>query len=260
MKKTLLLAAACTLLAGCHKHICQEYQDVDPQDYPIAISYTAEKITIDGKLDENIWRQVPESRLRQVPFFKGPEKSANRVKQDAFQHAEVRLAYDKDYLYIAAKLYDEDIVQLDTEHQKQSYSNGDIFEFFLKPKNKTYYWEFYVSPQNKRTSFFFPSSGMLIANNFRQDNFIESMRSAVQINGTLNDSSDRDKFWTLELAIPLKVLEAKGAEFSMRNGWTALLARYNYDMRFRYVQLSAYPLTPVAGNHLIEYYGDLHFE
>ena len=260
MKKALLFAAACSLLAGCHNHLCQKYRDVDPADHPLTITRTAEKIAIDGKLDEKIWQQTPAYNLQQTAFFKGPERSMKRLDQDVFQQAEIRLAYDKENLYVAAKLYDEDIIQMDNEHQMPSYNNGDIFELFIKPKNKPFYWEIYVSPQNKRTSFFFRSSGVLIASNFAKSNFIESMRSAVQINGTLNKSEDRDKFWTFELAVPLKELDVKGEKFTAENPWTVLLARYNYDTSFRYVQLSTYPPLPIANNHLIEYYGDLKFK
>ena len=71
---------------------------------------------------------------------------------------------------------------------------------------------------------------------------------------------DRDKFWTFELAIPLKDLAEKGVPFDGAEPWQVLGARYNYDVNFRYFQLSTYPPTPVAGNHLVEYYGDMNFK
>ena len=83
---------------------------------------------------------------------------------------------------------------------------------------------------------------------------------AARINGTLNDSDDRDKGWSFELAIPVSDLAEKGVPFDGKEPWKLLLARYNYDVNFRYVQLSTYPPTPVAGNHHVEYYGDIQFK
>lgn len=248
------------LLAGCCCNTCVDFKEVDPADYPITALKTSEKITIDGKLDEKIWQQSQPCSLKFVPFFKGYGKALANVNKDKFQNAEIYLAYDKNYLYVAGRLYDEDIIQYDKNHQTHCYINGDTFELFLKPKNKPYYWEIYVSPQNARSSFFYLSPGAVLTYGRHMDHFIKGMRSAVQIDGTLNDSDDRDKGWSFELAVPVKDLAVKGVPFDGKAPWQVLPARYNYDVTFRYPQLSTYPPTPVAGNHLVEYYGDIQFK
>jgi hypothetical protein len=35
----------------------------------------------------------------------------------------------------------------------------------------------------------------------------EGMKSAIYLNGTLNDNTDKDKYWTIEMAIPYSSLE-----------------------------------------------------
>ena len=261
MKKEIFGAAvSALLLAGCCCNTCVDFKEVDPADYPVSVYKNTGKITIDGKLDEKIWQNAESCNLMFVPMFKGYGKALANVKKDKFQNAAIKYAYDKDYFYVAGKVMDEDIIQMDTVHQAQSYNNGDTIEIFLKPKNKPHYWEIYITPQNKRTSFFYLSPGAGVSHSRNAVHFIKDMKSAVQINGTLNKHDDRDKFWTFELAIPLKDLAVKGVPFDGAEPWLVLGARYNYDVNFRYFQLSTYPPTPVAGNHLVEYYGDMNFK
>ncbi|MBE6404350.1 MAG: hypothetical protein E7039_11690 [Lentisphaerae bacterium] len=261
MKKEIFGAALSgLLLAGCCCNTCLDFKEVDTADYPVYAVKNNEKIVIDGKLDEKVWQQCLPANLINIPFFRGYGKALANVNKDKFQGAEIYLAYDKDYLYVAGRLADEDIIQYDKNHQAQSYATGDTFELFLKPKNKPYYWEIYVTPQNSRSSFFYLSPGAGTSYSRNIVHFIKGMRSAVQLNGTLNDTDDRDTGWTFELAIPVKDLAEKGVPFDGKVPWQALPARYNYDVNFRYVQLSTYPPTPVAGNHLVEYYGDIQFK
>ena len=261
MKKEIFGAAlSALLLAGCCCDNYFKFKEVDPADYPVSAYKTAGKITIDGKLDEEVWQAAEACNLMFVPMFKGYGKALANVQKDKFQDAAIKFAYDKDYFYIAGKIMDEDIIQMDTVHQTHSYNNGDTIEVFLKPKNKPYYWEIYITPQNTRTSFFYLSPGAGISYSRNTVHFIKDMRSAVQINGTLNKVEDRDKFWTFELAIPVKDLAVKGVPFDGVEPWQVLPARYNYDTQLRYFQLSTYPPTPVAGNHLVEYYGDIQFK
>ena len=260
MKKEIWGAAlSALLLTGCCCYTCVKFKEVDPADYPVKAYKTSDKITIDGKLDEKVWQDAESCNLMFIPIFKGYGKALANVKKDKFQPAAIKFAYDKDFLYVAGKVIDEDIIQMDKAHQTSSYNNGDTIEIFLKPKNKPYYWEIYVTPQNFRSSFFYLSPGVGIVYSRNMKYFIKDMRSAVQINGTLNKHDDRDKFWTFELAIPVKDLASKGVPFDGVEPWQVLPARYNYDTNFRYVQLSTYPPTPVAGNHLVEYYGDIEF-
>ena len=261
MKKEIFGAALSALLfAGCCCDNYFKFKEVAPADYPVSAYKTAGKITVDGKLDEKVWQAAEACNLIYVPVFKGYGKPLANVKKDKFQDAAIKFAYDKDYFYIAGKIMDEDIIQMDTVHQTHSYNNGDTIEVFLKPKNKPYYWEIYVTPQNYRTSYFYLSPGAGISYSRNMVHFIKDMRSAVQINGTLNNVDDRDKFWTFELAIPIKDLAVKGAPLDGVEPWQVLPARYNYDTQLRYFQLSTYPPTPVAGNHLVEYYGDIQFK
>ena len=260
IKELCFATLAGVFLAGCCCNTCVEFKEVDADDYPVSAYYTPEKITIDGKLEEKVWQKAETCPLHFVPFFKGYGKALARVKQDKFQGAEVRFAYDKEYFYVAATLTDEDIVQFDDQPQQHSYKSGDAFELFLKPAGQPYYWEIYVTPQNQRSSFFYLGSGLPSSDAFGKKHFISTMRSAVVLNGSLNKMDDRDRGWTLELAIPIKDLAVKGVPMDGKAAWTVLPARYNYDKNFRHVQLSCYPPTPVAGNHLIEYYGKIQFK
>ena len=260
IKEIFTAALAGVVLAGCCCNTCVEFKEVDPDNYPVSAKRVTEKITVDGKLEEKVWQQTPAVELIQIPFFRGYGKALARVKQDKFQTAGIRFAYDDKYFYVAGKVNDEDIIQMDKTNQTHCYLNGDTIEVFLKPENRPYYWEIYVSPQNALSSFFSQSSGVILGYSRSKVHFMENMRSAIQINGTLNNSEDRDKYWTFELAIPIADLAKKGVPFDGKEPWKVLPARYNYDTTFRFVQLSTYPPTPIAGNNLIEYYGKIQFK
>ncbi|MGK2956127.1 MAG: hypothetical protein ACSLFI_10715, partial [Solirubrobacterales bacterium] len=49
----------------------------------------------------------------------------------------VRLAYDRDYLYVAFDFTDSDVVQENNEDQKSHFQTGDVAELFLKPVEQT---------------------------------------------------------------------------------------------------------------------------
>jgi len=171
----------------------------------------------------------------------------------------VKLLWTADFLYVGARFEDSDIVAEGKEDQTHLYGCGDVVEVFLKPSGETYYWEFYGSPNQLKTCFFYPGRGRCgLPSCFAGK---PTIAVAPSLDGTLNDWCDKDKSWTVELAIPTRTLTQFGASFDNAAGWTVLVARYNYS---RYLPLKENSTAPRIsglgmGNHNYEEYASLRF-
>ena len=227
----------------------------------VIAKYTAEPIKLDGKLDENAWAMAPAySLVLPLKSFSGlPESMQKTLGDTIHEKGIVKLLWDDNYLYIGAELGDSDVMQEGKDDQTHLYTTGDLIEVFLKPAGENYYWEIYGTPNNKKSWFFFPSRGRIMfpgCSSYLPKDF----NVAATVDGTLNNWRDRDKGWTIELAIPIKELTAYGAKFDNSANWTILLARYNYSAYLQKPELSAYPRLSCVNFHIYEEYAKLHLE
>ncbi|MCC6683168.1 MAG: carbohydrate-binding family 9-like protein [Phycisphaeraceae bacterium] len=213
-------------------------------------TYAIEPITMDGILDEPIWQTTTAYELA---------LSRDRVQQELTlqERGSVQLAYDDHYLYAAIQFVDSDVVQEDDRDQQHHYQTGDVAEVFLKPDTagNTHYWELYVTPNGRRTAFFFPGRGRLgLPSCFM---YKSDLRVAAHVQGTLNDWHDRDEGWSAEMAIPLAELAAMGVPLTADHPWRVFVGRYNYSRYLGRVELSMSPQLPVTDYHTFESYASL---
>jgi hypothetical protein len=84
-----------------------------------------QQIFLDGRLEENFWEEIPAATgfLQQEPVEGNP----------ATEKTEVRIAYDKNYLYIGVILYDRDPrgIKAFQRRRNSSLDTDDRFMFFL---------------------------------------------------------------------------------------------------------------------------------
>ncbi|HOL21559.1 MAG TPA: carbohydrate-binding family 9-like protein [bacterium] len=231
---------------------------------PLIAKFSKSPVVIDGKLDDPVWKISPAYNLslaksNLLPLAKRQDK---REGIDILRDEGIaQLAWDENYLYIGIKFYDSDIVQEGTEDQKHFYGTGDLVEIFLKPEGNTWYWEIYGTPNEKKTVFWFPGRGRIgIPSSFQPGMELQDILVAAQVKGTLNDWKDRDEYWTLEMAIPVKGLTQYGDAFGPGSKWRILIARYNYSRYNPWTELSTAPQLSIANFHLLEGYGALIFE
>jgi Carbohydrate family 9 binding domain-like len=181
--------------------------------------YSTEKIKIDGRLDEKAWQKAEELSFQALN------------SSPCTENGTVKIIWDDKYIYVAAKLYDSDIVQESNEDWVHHYKTGDVMEVFLKPNGNRSYWEIYATPNNKKTAFFYPSKGRLgLPSGFK--NKMPGLTVVSICKGTFNNLNDRDEFWTTEIAIPRKQLEMHGGQIFPEKEWIFLVSRYNYSAYF----------------------------
>src|SRR3989339_1009008 len=140
--KILIFLLICFFLFGCAK---ESKNQVKTMFSVCEAVYTNQPVKLDGKLNDQIWRQAPSYPM----FLSRNQIDKCRILQEKGQ---VKFAWDENYFYVAAEFEDSDLVAQGSEDEKHHYRYGDVCELFLKPKDQSYYWELYVTPAGKKSS------------------------------------------------------------------------------------------------------------
>lgn len=224
-------------------------EEVNPvlEPHIITAKYTDIPVKIDGLLDDEAWKgAIAYQMFLSIDREEKPQEGGKAI-----------VSWDSDYLYVGIKFYDSDIVAEGEEDQLFHFRLGDVAEVFLRPEERTWYWEYYVTPGGKKTTFWFPGRGRLgLPSGFQLPDGCE-LRVAAQYEGTLNYWQDRDNYWTAEMAIPVRNLTARGEEFGPDSKWRILIARYNFSRYLLWKELSMTPQLSITNFHLYEEYAIL---
>ena len=152
---------------------------------------------IDGRLDDRAWRSAPWTA--DFVDIEGSGKPKPRFR------TRVKMLWDDDYFYIAAELREPHVWGTLAVHDSVIFHDND-FEVFLDPDGDSLnYYEFEMNALNTGWDLLLdkPYRYGGKANNGWE---IAGLKTAVFVEGTLNDASDTDKGWTLEIAFPWKAL------------------------------------------------------
>lgn len=159
---------------------------------------TATPPKLDGKLDDAAWQQATWTEDFQdiEGFLKPKPRFRTRAK----------LLWDDTHLYIAAEMEEPNVWGTLTQKDCVIFQDND-FEVFLDPDGSTWpYYEFEMNALNTMWD-------LMLRHPYRDAERVAvngwdcaGLRSAVAIQGTLNDPRDKDQGWTVELAIPLASL------------------------------------------------------
>ncbi len=190
-----LLAAATPLAAGAGEPFPRPAIRVTPQEYTCLRA--ASPPVLDGKLDEKCWDGAAwtaefvdiEGDLRPAPRF------ATRVK----------MLWDDEFFYVAAQMEEPHVWATLTERDVVIFHDND-FEIFIDPDGDNHqYYELEVNALGTEWD-------LLLIKPYRDGGpavdawDIQGLRTAVHVDGTLNDPTDTDRGWSLEIALPWAVL------------------------------------------------------
>ncbi len=209
----------------------------------------AEPIRVDGRLEEGAWKVAPRSP-RFVDILSGAP---------TLHGTHAKVLWDEKNLYVAYWVEEPLVRAKFTQHNDPIYYDNDV-EFFFAGRDG--YYEFEINALNTSYEVFFvwkdawekgafaglpmferevltpfngvgfqthPRGGRL--GNFRSA--FPGKQTGVWVDGTLNDDTDRDRGWTVELAFPWAGLEwlakAEGRELPPGEGdeWRMDFSRFN---------------------------------
>lgn len=200
--------------------------------------------TLDGVLDDAAWKDARPVVLR--GSFDG---------RPAQLRTEARLVYDDAALYVAFDIEDPDIWGTLKQRDDPIYEQ-EVVEIFLDANadGRTYN-ELQVSPHNVIFDAYFPArrQGM-------DTSWDSEMKTALKVRGTLDDASDRDEGWTVELRIPFARL-AEVPHVPPRRGdrWRFNLYRLEHHGR-RAVEGQAFSPLFVGDFHALPRFAWLTFQ
>lgn len=158
---------------------------------------TAHPIKIDGILNDQAWESTPWTE--DFIDIEGDKKPKPRFR------TRVKMTWDDRYFYVAAELEEPHVWATLTQRDSVIFHDND-FEVFIDPNGDTLeYYEFEINALNTGWDLFLnrPYRFGGKANNHWD---IQGLKTAVHIDGTLNDPTDTDRKWTIELAFPWKAL------------------------------------------------------
>jgi hypothetical protein len=148
---------------------------------------------LDGRMDESIWGHAPWTE--EFVDIEGDLKPHPRFR------TRVRMLWDDDYLYIGADMEEPHVWGTLTEHDCVIYNDND-FEVFLDPNGVCqHYVELELNALNTTWDLMLTRPYRVGGRAISGWEF-HGLRTAVSIDGTLNDPSDIDRGWKTEIAIP----------------------------------------------------------
>jgi hypothetical protein len=146
-------------------------------------------------LYESDWQDAP--RAKPFVHIEGSQKPLPEFETI------VKMLWDDDSFYIAAQLADPHIWATLKQRDTIIFQNND-FEVFMDPDGDTHnYIELEINALNTVWD-------LILLRPYREDDLpkvnnawdIKGLQTAVHVDGTLNDPSDIDSGWTVEIAIP----------------------------------------------------------
>jgi hypothetical protein len=173
----------------------EKMEPIVPRGY--LCRHTAAPILVDGKLDDAAWAGAPWTA--DFVDIQGESMPKPRFRTRA------KMLWGDDYLYIAAEIQEPHVWATLTQHNSVIFQDPD-FEVFIDPTGSTHnYYEFEMNALNTSWNLMLDKPYM---DGGKPDKAfdIPGLKTAVHINGTLNNPADTDRGWTVEIAFPWKVL------------------------------------------------------
>jgi hypothetical protein len=162
-----------------------------------SVRHTNTPPVIDGDINDKVWQKA-----QWTADFQDIEGD---LKPRPYLQTQVKMLWDDSCLYIAAHMQEPNVWAYVKHHDEIVFHDND-FEVFVNPQNITHqYYEIEVNAINTIFDLFLNKPYRDFGDAMINWN-ADGLRTAVKVQGTLNDPSDKDKGWTVEMAIPFKAL------------------------------------------------------
>ena len=170
----------------------------------LVVPHATRPIVLDGQLTDPAWL---EEAVRTGPFV---ESSGSLL---AHQYSEARFLWADGQLYVGLYASDEDI-RATHEAQDSQVWRDDSFRLAFDDGPREYLFD--VSPLGA------VADGLRVKTNAKAGfdyTWSSKVRVAHELEGTVNDPSNNDEEWVVELAIPLASLGLKGTRGERIGAW-----------------------------------------
>ena len=223
---------------------------VEPSSYDCY--RTNAPVRIDGKLDDRAWRAA--AWTTDFVDIEGSVKPLPRFRTRA------KMLWDDDYLYVGAELEEPDVKATLTKHDSVIFHDND-FEVFLKPPGEAPgYFEFEINALNTGWDLYLNKP---YREGGKADNSwdIPGLKTAVAIHGTLNDPSDKDRGWTVEMAFPWSAFASRlpVSKPSIGDQWRINFSRVEWKAGQPKEDNWVWSPQGLINMHVPEHWGYLHF-
>ena len=214
--KPLMLAALLLAFAACERT-----EEPAAPDYQIIAAPTEAVMTVDGLLDEPAWQSAQTVTLA--------ENRAGTAVSDSAVLTRVKTCYNPATLYIAFVCNDPDIWSTFTQRDEHLWEEEAVEVFLDTDREPSTYVEIEVSPANVLFDSYIVDPVHIDVPATKQYD-LSAIQTAVAVEGTLNRRDDRDRRWTVEIAIPLAevIKDAKGV-VPGQTSWRINFYRINAD-------------------------------
>jgi hypothetical protein len=180
-------------------------------------------IKVDGKLNEHDWKQaVLISDFEDIEGASKPKPSFSTT---------VKMMWDSQYLYIGAVLEEPHLWGTLKKHDDIIYRDHD-FEVFIDPMGDgEQYFEIEINVLGTIMDLFM-NKPYKKGGTFDMEWNTTGIQSKVIANGTINDNSDIDSGWTVEMAIPFTAISRNNriASPSTTNPWRINFSRVQWTL------------------------------
>ena len=167
--------------------------------FSIEAKLTQKPVKIDGFLDDAIYQTAKKYPLRN-------SMTKAKIRDDGYQ-SYVQLAYDKNYLYVGFHCEDKDIHSRFTQRDEYLWQEEAVEVFVDTDKEAYNYVEIEVSPNN------------VLFDSYIVDPFnidvpatipfnLKGIKTAVHVEGTTQNRADLDRYWNVEMAIPMQEIKS----------------------------------------------------
>jgi len=215
------------------------------------IAHLKEGVQIDANWDKSLWREIPAEKLR---YYMG-----ERPKH--MPETEVKIAYDKEAIYVIFRVQDRYVRAVVTEYQG-SVCRDSCVEFFFAPNSEISKGYFNLEMNCGGTALFAfqeaPREGIISI----PESDYNQVKVAHSLPRVVDPEIETPVTWTVEYRIPLALLEKYSPVTSPGPG---VLWRANF---YKCADGTSHPhwLTwarvdyPQPQFHLPEFFGTLEFE
>ena len=224
--------------------------------------YVARQVTkaikVDGKLDEQAWKDAPSTGAFVNTLNGGP----------AEQSVEAKLLWDDKFLYAAFQVTDDDVWSNLGKRDDKLWTQEAVELMIDADKNGKTYVEFQVAPNGSVFDTYLPEYRKYedsVDSSKKPYSWNSKINAKVVVDGTLNKHSDKDKGWVVELALPLEDVKGMDAKAELpklppHQGDVWRFNMFRMDQPEGKAQTASGWSPPMVGDfHALDRFGELVF-